>query len=148
MLWVGVHRRQSCVVIFSSIILDQSNPNLVCNICRVRGGGRNDKYHDLPPKGEVIWGKKCKIAVILNKSSSLLQRTDHTNEVCSNEDHGRVYQNSKCYDPLCRGSCARAWPYKSYSENALFLLKIFFSTLPGLDQTNLVYNIDDQGRVY
>ena len=28
--------------------------------------------------------------------------------------------------PWAGGSCARVWPYKSYSENALFLLKIFF----------------------
>ena len=27
-----------------------------------------------------------------------------------------------------KGSCGRVWPYKSYSENAFFLLKIFFST--------------------
>ena len=26
--------------------------------------------------------------------------------------------------PRGRGSCARVWPYKSYSENAIFLLKI------------------------
>ena len=43
-----------------------------------------------------------------------------------------------------RGSCDRAWPYKSYSKSALFLYKIFFSILQGSDKkTN-----DDQGRVY
>ena len=31
------------------------------------------------------------------------------------------------YDPRGRGSFARAWPYKSYSENALFFnIKILF----------------------
>ena len=33
------------------------------------------------------------------------------------------------------------------SENALFLKKSS-SLLPGIDQTNYVYSIDDQGRVY
>ena len=32
-------------------------------------------------------------------------------------------------------SCARAWPYKSYSETALFLEQSS-SLLPGIDQTN------------
>ena len=50
--------------------------------------------------------------------------------------------------PRGRGFCARVWPYKSYSENALFLLKSS-SLLPGIDQTNYVYSIiEDQGRVY
>ena len=43
--------------------------------------------------------------------------------------------------------CARAWPFKSYSENALFLFKSS-SLLPGINQTNYVYRNDDQGRVY
>ena len=30
-------------------------------------------------------------------------------------------ENCKFHDPLGRGSCARAWPYKSYSKNALYL---------------------------
>ena len=33
------------------------------------------------------------------------------------------------------GVLARAWPYKSYSENTLFVLKSS-SLLPGVDQTN------------
>ena len=67
-------------------------------------------------------------------------------QVCS---RGRVYQNCKFHDPRGRGSCSRVWQYtcKSYSENALFLLKSS-SLLPGIDQTNYVYSIDDQGRVY
>ena len=44
-------------------------------------------------------------------------------------------------------SCARVWPYKSYSENALFLEKS--SSLPlGKDQTIRICSDDDQGRVY
>ena len=39
----------------------------------------------------------------------------------SYDDQGRVYQNCKFHDPRGRGYCARAWPYESYSENALFL---------------------------
>ena len=37
--------------------------------------------------------------------------------------------------PQGRGSCGRAWPYKSYCENALFLKKSS-SLLPGMDQIN------------
>ena len=39
----------------------------------------------------------------------------------SNDDEGGVYQNCKFHDPWDRGSSARAWLYKSYSENALYL---------------------------
>ena len=45
------------------------------------------------------------------------------------------------------GGYARARPYKSHSENALFLLKSS-SLLPGIDQTNQVCYNDDQGSVY
>ena len=61
------------------------------------------------------------IDVFLKKSSYLLPGIDQTNQVCSDEDQGRVYQNCKFHDPRDRGYCARAWPYKSYSKNALFL---------------------------
>ena len=54
-------------------------------------------------------------------SSSLFPGIDQTNQVCSNDDQGRVCQNDKFHDPRGRGSCAGAWPYKSYSETALFL---------------------------
>ena len=53
--------------------------------------------------------------------SSLLPVIDQTNYVYSIDDQGRVYQNCKFHDPLGRGSCAGPWPYKSYSETALFL---------------------------
>ena len=47
-----------------------------------------------------------------------------TSYVYSNDDEGRFYQNCKFYYPWDRGSCSGAWPYKLYSENILFLLKI------------------------
>ena len=56
----------------------------------------------------------------LSHSGDLLLWVDQTNLVCSNDDQGRVYQNCKFHDPWGRGSCARAWSYKSYSETALF----------------------------
>ena len=37
--------------------------------------------------------------------------------------------------------------YAAYSENALFLQQSSF-LLPGIDQTNCVYSIDNQGKVY
>ena len=43
-----------------------------------------------------------------------------------------------------QGSCARAWLYKSSSENALFLLKKYLLYSP----RHLVYSNDEQGRVY
>ena len=55
------------------------------------------------------------------KSSFLPPCIYHTNQIYSNNDEGRVYQNCTFHDPRGRGSYARAWPYKSYSENALFL---------------------------
>ena len=33
-------------------------------------------------------------------------------------------------------------------EMHYFFQQIFFSTLPGIDQTNIVYSYDDQGRMY
>ena len=52
----------------------------------------------------------------------------------------------KFYDPRGRGSCARAWPYKSYSKNELFLL-MSSSQLPDIDQTNYLCSNDNQRRV-
>ena len=36
--------------------------------------------------------------------------------------------------PPGRGSCARVWPYRSYSKNVLFVYNS--SLLTGIDQTN------------
>ena len=80
-------------------------------------------------------------------SSSLLPGIDQTNQVCSNDDQGRVYQYCKLHDPRGRGSCARAWSYRTNSETALYL-QTSSSLLPGIDQTNQVCSNDDQGRVY
>ena len=81
------------------------------------------------------------------KICSLLPGIDRTNQVCSNDDKGRVYLNYKFHDPWGRGSCARMWPYTSYSETAVFLYQSS-SLLPGIDQTIQVCRNDDQGRVY
>ena len=59
---------------------------------------------------------------------------------------GLPIENCKLHDPRIGFFCARAWPYKSYSENALFLRKS--SLLPGTDQTKQVCSNDDQGKVY
>ena len=83
------------------------------------------KFHDPWGRGSCarVWPYKSysENALFLLKSSSLLPGIGQTNQVCSNDDQGEIYQNCKFHDPLGRGSCARAWPYKSYSENALFL---------------------------
>ena len=88
-----------------------------------------------------------KLLYLFKRPSSLLPGIDQTNQVCSNDDQGRVYQNCKFHDPRGRGSYARAWPYKSFSENALFLLKST-SLFPGIDQTNQVCSNYVQVRVY
>ena len=44
-------------------------------------------------------------------------------------------KNCKFHEPRGRGSCARAWLYKSYSENALFYLRTFTLFL-GIGQIN------------
>ena len=51
-----------------------------------------ETFHDSPPQGEVIWGKKGKIDVFFKKSSSLLPGMFQTNYIYSNDDKGRVYQ--------------------------------------------------------
>ena len=71
----------------------------------------------------------------------------HTNEVHSSDDQVTVYINYKFHDPWGRSSCARVWPYKLYSENALFFLKSS-SLHSGMIQTNQLQVNDDQGRVY
>ena len=78
-------------------------------------------------------------ALFLIKTSSLLMGIDQTNWVYSNDNEGRVYQNCKFHDPRGKDSCARAWPYKSYSENAFIIisLKILFS-IPGSDMANFL----------
>ena len=70
-----------------------------------------------------------------------------SNKVYSNDDTGSVFQNCKFHDPRGRGFCARAWTYKSYSENALLFFKSS-SLSPGIYQTNQVCSNDDQGRIY
>ena len=52
-----------------------------------------------------------------------------TNWVYSNVNQGRVYPNCKFHDLRGRGSCARMWPYKSYSEYFLSSTLSIYSTL-------------------
>ena len=73
------------------------------------------------PRGGNFGVNSVKLMYFFKKSSYLLGGMVQTNYVYSNDDQGRVYQNCKFHDPWCRGSSARVWPYKSYSENALFL---------------------------
>ena len=80
-----------------------------------------------PPQGEDNYGVKkgyirfiAKIYIYIFKSS-LLSGYDQTNWGYSNNTQGRVNQKCKFYDPKGRGSCAKAWPYKSSYENELFL---------------------------
>ena len=79
-----------------------------------------------PGAGVLVLGRGhishiVKMHYFFKNLSSLLQVIDQTNYVYSIDDQGRVYQNCKFHDPRGRGSCARVWPFKSYSENALFL---------------------------
>ena len=60
---------------------------------------------------------------------SLLPGIDQTNWGDSNVVQGRVHRNCKCHDFQGREYRARAWPNKSYSENAFFLWRIFSSKL-------------------
>ena len=69
---------------------------------------------------------KCIISLKIFFSIHMQHRSDKLS-IC-NDVQGRVYQNCKFHDPWGRGSCARAWPYQSYRENALSSLSVY-STL-------------------
>ena len=64
---------------------------------------------------------KMKMHYLFKNLYFLFPGIDQTNQVFSYDAHGRFYQNCKFHNPRGRGSCARAWPYKSYYENASFL---------------------------
>ena len=89
--------------------------------------GSTKTVNFMTPWAEVIVLGRGHISCIVkmhsffNKPSTLIPGIDQTKQVCGNDEQGRVYQNCKFHDPLGRGSCARAWSYKSYSEYALFL---------------------------
>ena len=55
-----------------------------------------------------------KMHYFYKKYSSLLPGIDQINQVCSNDDQERVYQNCKFHDPLGRGSCARGCDHISH----------------------------------
>ena len=64
-----------------------------------------------------------------------------TKELQSNDDVGSVYQ---IFMTPGAGVFAKwVWPYKLYSQNALFLQRSS-SLLPGIDQTKYIYSNDDQ----
>ena len=90
---------------------------------------QNCKFHDPQGRGyfATSWPYKSysENVLYLWKASSLLLSIDQTNLIYSNDidDQGRVYQNCKFHDPQGKGCFARAWPCKSFSENALFLWK-------------------------
>ena len=77
----------------------------------------------MTPGAEVLVLGHGNISLIVKMQSSLLPGIYQTNQVCSNDHQENVYQNYKFYDPWDRDSSGRAWPYKSYSKNALFLFK-------------------------
>ena len=119
LLWVGVRRLPASgmrLLLTSQKLLGQSLSNLVCNLF-------NCKFRNSPLQWEVFWGKKCKIDVFPKIFFSTPRHGSHLISTYSNDDQGRVYVNYKFHDPLVRGSYARVLPYKSCSENALFLEK-------------------------
>ena len=83
------------------------------------GSTKIEKIHNLTGRGSCAraWPYMSynESALFLEQSSSLHPGIDQTKQVCSNDDQGRVYQNYKFHDPWGRGSCARAWSYKSFS---------------------------------
>ena len=62
-----------------------------------------------------------KVYYISPKYFSLLPGIDQTPYVYSDKDEGGFCQNCKFHEPWGRGSCAKAWPNKSWSEKSLFL---------------------------
>ena len=89
--------------------------------------------------------KKCKIAVFLKNSSSLLPGVDQTNQVCSNDDQGRVYQNLYFMTPGV-GVLFQGRGHVSHIVKMHFSLKIIFSTPQALiRQTKYVVMMTKEG---
>ena len=85
----------------------------------------------------------CIIDVFIYKKSSLLPGIVHTNLIYSKDDQGRVYKCCKFHDPRGRGS--RAWPYKKYCENVLFLLKKFSTLRHTSEKTKFEVMMTEEG---
>ena len=94
-------------------------PNLVCSICRVR---RLEIVDFMSPsrRGGNLGVKYVKLMnfFFFLKFSTPRHGSDKLSD--SNDDQRRVYQNCSFHGPRGGGS-ARAWPYKPYGENVLFL---------------------------
>ena len=56
-----------------------------------------------------------------------------------------VIQNCKFHDPWGRGSCAGSWPYKSYSEIALFFQILLLYSGTWCRQTNCMVMMTGAG---
>ena len=54
---------------------------------------------------------------------------DQTNQVCSNDDQGRVYKNCRFHDPQGWGSDVRCGHISHYSEYVLSSTLSIYSTL-------------------
>ena len=65
--------------------------------------------------------------------------------MCSNDDQGRVYQNCNFHDPRGRGFCARVWPYKSFSESALFFKNLLLYSHAYIRQTKYIVVMTKEG---
>ena len=91
------------------------------------------KFNDLPSQGEVILGTKSVKEV-------------YSFKILCNNDQRSICHNCKIHEYLDGNSYAKVWPCKSYSENALLILKA--SLFQGINQTNWGYSNDDQGKVY
>ena len=95
--------------------IDQTNQ--VCNNDDQGRKYQNCNFHDLWDRHSCarMWSYKSysENALFEKKEKKYLpQGIDQTNQVCSNHDHGMVYQNSNVHDPWRKGSCARACSYK------------------------------------
>ena len=106
----------------SQELQDQSLPNLVCFICSVR---RQENVNFMTSHHKLEGNVRAKSVKLMYFFKKIVFSTQgHGSNklyVYRNADQGRVNKNCKFDDPRARGSCARVWPYKSYSENALFL---------------------------
>ena len=84
---------------------------------------QNGIFHDPWGWGSCskVWPYKLYSEIHYFFKNFLLYSQAQIRQTEGNDAQGRVYENCKFHDPQDRGSCARVWPYKSYSENGLFL---------------------------
>ena len=87
----------------------------------IKEGSTNIVYFMTPRAGVLVLGHShinhiVKMHYFYKNLLLYSQAQFQTTYLYSDGDHGRVYQNCKFHDPKGRGSCAKVWPYKSYSE--------------------------------